>query len=82
MEAAHSERGEGHISIALYGTYTTGSPRFFRRAGHKQVDTDSRGGYSGELVELIVAFGLVSLSIAMITCCVLVLLGLRKPNVG
>jgi (hydroxyamino)benzene mutase len=70
--------------IALYGTYTNWVATLLSAVlGTSRLTPIAGAGYTAaNWQELIVAFGLVSLSIAMITCCVLVLLGLRKPNVG
>ena len=72
------------FGIALYGTYTNWAATLLSAVlGTSRLTPIAGAGYTGtDLQELIVGFGLVSLSIAMVTCCVLVLWGLRKPNKG
>jgi len=70
--------------IALYGTYTNWAATLLSAVlGTSRLTPIAGAGYRAtNWQELIVGFGLISLSIAMVICCVLVLWALRKPNMG
>ena len=70
--------------VALYGTYANwGSTLLAAVFGTTMMTPIAGEGYSAPVwQEMIIGFGLVSLSVAMLICGVLVLWGLRKPSAG
>lgn len=72
------------FAIALYGTYANWAGTSLSAVlGTNRLTPVAGAGYGAPLwQEILIGFGLISLSIAMVTCCVLVLWGLRKPAPG
>jgi hydroxylaminobenzene mutase len=76
-----STAAKATFRIALYGTYTNWVATLLSAMlGTSRLTPIAGAGYTATpWQELLIGFGLISLSLAMITCCVVVLWGLRKP---
>ena len=72
------------FGVALYGTYTNWAATLLSAMlGTSRLTPIAGAGYTAaQWQEILVGFGLISLSIAMVICCALVLWGLRKPSMG
>ena len=72
------------FGIALSTTYANWVATFLSAVlGTSKLTPIAGAGFSApEWQEILMAFALISLSIATVTCCVLVLWGLRKPSPG
>ncbi len=72
------------FAIALYGTYANWAATLLSAAfGTSRLTPIAGAGYTAAgWQEVVIGFGLISLSIAMVICCALVLWGLRKPSMG
>jgi len=70
--------------IALYGTYANWAGTLLSAVlGTSRLTPIAGTGYSAPVwQEVVIGFALISLSIAMVICCVLVLWGLHKPSIG
>jgi hydroxylaminobenzene mutase len=74
--------GKVTFGIALFGTYLNWVATLLSAVlGTSKLTPIAGAGFSAPLwQEILIGFGLVSLSIAMIICCTLVLWALRKPS--
>ena len=66
--------------LALYGTYVNWGTTFFAgavAAGEKMAPIASEGHLGSDAEEMVVAFGFISLSVAMVGICGMMLWGLR-----
>ena len=72
------------FGIALYGTYANWAATLLSAVfGSTRLTPIAGAGYTAPVwQEIAIGFGQISLSVAMVICCVLVLLGLGKPNLG